>query len=589
MIGILRNLLPAVLCIIIFLLLKDFNGMPGFFVASTLFSFSLFKKKQKAVNSGNNADKDKPSFKAPVVDLADVLDTKEVQLIMDDFYALTGIGIAIIDMSGRVLVETGWQEICTEFHRRNPETRRYCIESDTQLTKGVNPHSYKLYKCKNGMWDVATPIMLGDRQIGNIFTGQFFFDDEKIDYNFFKNQAEKYGFNQDSYLAALSRVPKFSRKTIERAMSFYTKVASVISHISYSNLKLSYVSFHDELTLLYNRRYLKEEMNRYDSPRQLPISIIICDINGLKLINDAYGPEKGNALLKKTAEILRDCCRREDAIARWEKESTIARWGSDEFVIFLPQTPEKYAEKICARIAEASKKVHIDGLIPLSVSLGSATKKSNNISNMRLLNKAEDNMHKHKLSESRSARSAVLSALMKTLGEKSYETEEHARRLQKMALKVGKKRGLNQSECDRLAVLVSLHDIGKITISGDILTKPDSLNESEMAEIKKHPETGARIASLTEEFSHVAKDILSHHERWDGKGYPLGLKGKEIPVLARIASVVDAYDVMTSQRSYKKSMTSGEAIKELKEGAGTQFDPEIVEIFIALANEGKVK
>ena len=130
-----------------------------------------------------------------------------------------------------------------------------------------------------------------------------------------------------------------------------------------------------------------------------------------------------------------------------------------------------------------------------------------------------------------------------------------------------------------------MHDIGEINISAEILTKKGPLTAEEWDIIKKHPETGYRIVRATEEFSHVAEDILSHHERWDGSGYPQGLKGKEIPLLARITAIVDAYEVMTSGRPYKKAMPREEIIAELKRWTGRQFDPELADVFLTILKE----
>jgi HD-GYP domain-containing protein (c-di-GMP phosphodiesterase class II) len=151
-----------------------------------------------------------------------------------------------------------------------------------------------------------------------------------------------------------------------------------------------------------------------------------------------------------------------------------------------------------------------------------------------------------------------------------------------IAHRIGKKIGLAQTELNKLDVLISYHDIGEITISEDILTRKDLLTEEEWEIIKKHPETGFRIARATEGIAQVAEYILSHHERWDGTGYPQGLKEKEIPLLARITAIADAYEVMSSGRSYKKAMSKSDVIAELKRCAGLQFDPELIETFLLI-------
>lgn len=339
---------------------------------------------------------------------------------------------------------------------------------------------------------------------------------------------------------------------------------------------MRHMSFHDQLTGLYNRAYLDQETIRIDTMDQLPISIIMSDLNGLKLVNDTYGHATGDEVLKCVARILSDECR---------EKGIIARWGGDEFVILLPQTSEKEALSICRRVAMKIEEAEVED-VPVSIALGVASKERRDKKIEDILREAEDNMYKQKLTESRSNKSDVLKALLKTLGEKSFETETHARRMQKVAQRIGEKLGLSDVDLNRLHLLITLHDIGKINISEEILTKKGPLTVEEWKVIRKHPEIGYRIARATDDFAHVAEDILSHHERWDGTGYPRGLKGKEIPLLARIATIADAYEVMSNGRPYKKALHENEIIAEFKRCAGTQFDPELIEKFLIVLGEG---
>ncbi len=359
----------------------------------------------------------------------------------------------------------------------------------------------------------------------------------------------------------------------ENQVTLLKVVAELISHALtkyYADKKIRHLSFHDQLTDLYNRTYLEEEMHRLDTKRQLPISIIMADVNGLKLVNDTYGHSIGDEMLKNAAENLKASCREEDIIARW---------GGDEFIILLPRTTKKEALAICKRISNNCCKSYVED-VPISMATGVASKDNKEKNLAKLLKEAEDHMYRHKLIESRSVRNAVLNSLLKTLEEKSYETQTHTRRMQKVALKIGKKRDLPDSELSRLSLLITLHDIGKINIPEELLTKKNALTQEEWKIMKKHPETGYRIARATDEFAHVAEDILAHHENWDGTGYPQGLKGKEIPILARITAIADAYEVMTNGRPYKKAMSQEEVVAEIKRCAGTQFDPELVDIFL---------
>ncbi len=181
----------------------------------------------------------KPSGDIGVLDLSDIIDTETIQSMMEDFYNTTGMLTAILDMEGNILVGVGWQDICTKFHRANPESRKHCLESDLHLSRGIRPGEFKAYQCKNHLWDMASPLMVGGKQLGNIYFGQFFLAEEEVDRELFRSQAREYGFDEGEYLAALDRVPRFDRETVHTAMSFYTKLAGIISQLSYRNLQLA--------------------------------------------------------------------------------------------------------------------------------------------------------------------------------------------------------------------------------------------------------------------------------------------------------------------------------------------------------------
>ncbi|MBU4564346.1 MAG: PocR ligand-binding domain-containing protein [Desulfarculus sp.] len=189
---------------------------------------------QEPLGSGARADFDIPD----AGDLTSILNVAEVQSIMDDFYHLTGMATAILDLKGNVLEQTGWQDICTKFHRKHPQTSQSCTESDLFISKHIKPGEYVEYKCKNGLWDVVTPLYIGNTHLGNIYTGQFFYDDEKVDEAVFEKQAEMYGFDKKAYLDAFSRIPRYSRKDIHHLMSFLVKFAAYLSKISLSNVQL---------------------------------------------------------------------------------------------------------------------------------------------------------------------------------------------------------------------------------------------------------------------------------------------------------------------------------------------------------------
>ncbi|NLV51520.1 MAG: diguanylate cyclase, partial [Clostridiales bacterium] len=336
--------------------------------------------------------------------------------------------------------------------------------------------------------------------------------------------------------------------------------------------EIRYISFHDTLTNLYNRVFFEEEMRRLDVKRQHPITIIMGDCNGLKITNDVFGHYEGDRLLVRTAEILLKSTRKEDVVARW---------GGDEFVIILPKTDEKTASQIRERILETCENTDMHPVKP-SLALGSATKADDSVTMDTLLKEAEERMYRHKLLESKSARNSIISSFEKMLYERNYETEEHAKRMQDMAHSFGLYVGLSDDELDNFCLLAALHDIGKIGIPDHILLKPGELSSDEWAQMKKHSEKGFSIANSTGELNNIADLILYHHERWDGTGYPQGLRGEEIPRLARMLSVIDAYDVITHARPYKEPLNKSDALLEIEHCASTQFDPALVKSFVML-------
>ncbi|WP_419661563.1 two component system sensor histidine kinase, hybrid [Desulfosarcina variabilis str. Montpellier] len=214
------------------------------------------------------------SFDSAKIDLQSLIDVGKIQSIMDDFYALTGMVTAILDLKGQVLESTGWQDICTKFHRANPETARNCTDSDLFLASHLKPGECVDYKCKNGLWDVVTPLYIGGRHMGNIYSGQFFYDDEQIDESFFAKRADLHGFDKDAYLQALARVPRYSRKTIRHLMDFLIKFTAYVSEVSLSNSQYA-----QEIR---ERKRVEQERERLMTAiSQVGESIIVTDADGI--------------------------------------------------------------------------------------------------------------------------------------------------------------------------------------------------------------------------------------------------------------------------------------------------------------------
>ena len=328
----------------------------------------------------------------------------------------------------------------------------------------------------------------------------------------------------------------------------------------------------DKLTDLYNRAYFEVMLPKMDIEENYPLSFIIGDVNGLKITNDIFGHFEGDTILKEIANLLKGVCRKDDVIARW---------GGDEYVILLPKTNEKRAEAIIHAVKQKCRETR-GTKIQLSISMGCATKKNSAGDMQAVMKKAEERMYRNKLLERTYFRNTFIAMMRELLHKNCQEPEDHIDRLDSLSSVLGNAMGLSENELEELKLLAMLHDIGKVAISPEILNKPGRLNKDEWSEVRKHSEAGYRIAQASPELSRIAGFILFHHERWDGTGYPMGKKGNEIPLLSRIITVIDAYDVMTHERVYKKAMSHEDAMEELKRGSGTQFDPEIVGIFLKL-------
>nr|WP_320023990.1 diguanylate cyclase [uncultured Acetobacterium sp.] len=340
---------------------------------------------------------------------------------------------------------------------------------------------------------------------------------------------------------------------------------------------IEYLSFHDALTGLYNRRFLEEELLRLDTVRNLPISIIMGDVNGLKLTNDIFGHAHGDIFLKKIAEVMKRICRSDDIIARW---------GGDEFVILLPQTTSQQASQIMNRIKIEFAR---DGIkvIKGNISLGCDVKTSIDQSIMACLESAEEKMYAAKILERDDFKSTTLDSIITTLQSDSPREEEHALRVSQWCHDLGVSMELPHVKIRRLKLAGYFHDIGKIVLDKELLDQASPFSEEEWTEIKKHPIMGYRILNAFDDTMSLADAVLHHHERWDGTGYPKGLKGQEIPFLARVVAVANCYDRLSQNSEQHTSafdqnpQNQKKSLMDLKKLEG-QLDPEITREFIKM-------
>ncbi len=365
----------------------------------------------------------------------------------------------------------------------------------------------------------------------------------------------------------------YTEKDIKLMEFVSSQVATAIERKS-SEERIKHLSFHDSLTGLYNRAYFEEELERYNFPRYYPLSIVMIDINGLKVINDTFGHYQGDKLLQHFAQLLASVSRKGDVIARI---------GGDEFALLLPSTTPEQVHKFCERIKKTCEE---DTIKPIylrpSISLGKATQEGEYQDIGTLLKEADNKMYQDKLFSAKSREKYLLDSFCMILAERDPHAGDHAQRLQELALSLGKRIALSEYQLNNLKLLALLHDIGKIGIPDSILFKTYDLTPSEWKKMKEHPKIGYRMAKNIPDFTPIAREILYHHENWDGSGYPEGLKGEKIPLLSRIITIADAYDVMQSRRPYKGKISKAKALQEIKRCTGTQFDPQLVEIFLKI-------
>lgn len=351
-------------------------------------------------------------------------------------------------------------------------------------------------------------------------------------------------------------------------------IYSDISDRKQTENELKFISMHDKLTGVYNRAFFEAKLNRLEARQEYPVTIMSVDVDGLKLINDTMGHDHGDNLLIACTKIIQQSMRSTDILSRV---------GGDEFIVILPGTDEKTGEQVVKRMQEAADNYNLNHPeLPISISIGMATAVDAGKSLKEVFKAADDLMYNSKLHKGASAKSHIINTLMTTLGERDYITEGHGRRLSDLSIEMGVRIGLSLSQLDNLALLSQVHDLGKVGIPDHILNKNGPLTEEEWEIMRKHSEKGYRIAISSSDLAGVADLILKHHERWDGTGYPLGLNGRDIPIECRIISIVDAYDAMTSDRPYSKARSIEACLEEIQRCSGTQFDPELVDMFMAI-------
>lgn len=341
--------------------------------------------------------------------------------------------------------------------------------------------------------------------------------------------------------------------------------------------RLEYVSLHDALTGLYNRHYFEQALQQLQDPCYAPVGIIVCDVDGLKVINDSLGHDNGDLLLKAVASLLSKTL---------TTPNIVARIGGDEFAVILPNTTKPGVEFLVGVIGNSITDYNTSHPeFPIYLSAGCAVSTTTLPNIMDVFKEADNNMYREKLQRNNSVHGSLVQALTKALEARDFITQGHAERMQNIVERLARKLGISEYGIGQLKLFTQFHDIGKISISDLILFKAGPLTQDERLEMQRHSELGFRIAQSIPEIHHIADFILKHHEWWNGQGYPLGLKGEEIPLECRIVALADAYDAMTNNRPYRKALTKEQAVAELLTFKNIQFDPVLVDLFIEALDE----
>ncbi|MGL5414095.1 MAG: HD domain-containing phosphohydrolase [Clostridium sp.] len=341
--------------------------------------------------------------------------------------------------------------------------------------------------------------------------------------------------------------------------------------------ELRELGYKDKLTNLYNRNKYIEDVEEISKEEIGNIGIVISDIDGLKFINDSLGHDFGDDVIRKFAKILK----------KYDKENMcVYRFGGDEFIIFIKNSGKEELMEVSEEIKSKLSTANEDGEEKyISASIGISYGESRRIN--ELLREADANMYREKVKNNRRVIDEIIKGFEKALETKDYGMLNHGTRMAKYALLIAEKLDLSVSRKEKLKLLCKFHDIGKIAIENNILFKPAKLTLEEFNIVKQHSEIGYRIARNSSLLETISEFILKHHERFDGKGYPLGIKGEEIPLECRIVALVDTFDVIMNERPYKKAATLDVAIEEIKRCMGTQFDPKIAQIFIEILETEK--
>ncbi len=499
------------------------------------------------------------------LNLSDLIDQEALQTMMEQLYELTRLPSAVGDLEANILVAVGWQDICLNYHRVNPGTLANCHESDVVLAGNVPAGEFREYRCKNHLWDVVTPIYVGERHFGNIYLGQFTYDDEVIDYELFRSQARRYGFDETDYIAALDRVPRVSRKAVVAAIGVCSQLAQMISSLGYGKVQLSR-SLAQKSAALAKYRTIAENISDVVwilDPLTLRFLYISPSVEKLR----GYTPE----------EILAEPL---DASATPEVSEFLRRINAErtEDLLSGREPPGRtYVEEVEQPCKDGSM-VWTEIVTSYHLNEDTGAPEVHGVTrDISARKQAEEAL--------RESLTSTIDVIGNVSEMRDPYTAGHQRRVAELAVAIEREMGMSPNEIADIRTAGLMHDVGKMSVPAEILAKPTKLTPIEFDLIKAHSEAGYEIISSAHMPGQIAELVLQHHERCDGSGYPSGLLGDALLEGAKVLAVADVAEAMMSHRPYRAGLGVDVALAEIERGAGRQYDPQVAEACVRVFRE----
>lgn len=628
-----------------------------------------------------------------------IVDVDAIRDLVEDFHDLTGHVMSLVDLDDRFLARVGWHDACISYHRANPESCELCRQSDVDMVGDIGRGEVRAYRCKNGLWHVFTPLVIGERRVGNIFTSQFFFDDEDVDLEWFAKRADRFGWDREAYLAAIAALPRYSHATVDALMRFYARLAEQIAMLGLTNLQLAETMAARERAL---EARVRSEAFLSTMFTNMPMPLAVVDEAGtIEYLNDeftrvlGYTADDVHTIEEMHLKVHPDATYRAVASARWGESVTAAlqrdgriepheyqfvckngdtrdvvisgalvdgkrlvlinditerkrteealRHSEAKFAIAYRTSPDAVnvnrlsdgmyldinegfttltgftAEDVKGRTSaeidiwadpadrrRLVKSLTANGLVTnleaqfrrkdgtLTTALMSArilemdgeTCILSVTRDISLRKQAEAEVHASKAAMERMVLD-VAETMGRVVEARDPYTQGHQQRVATLAKNIALRMGLPREVIDEVEMAGLLHDVGKLRIPTEILTKPGILSDIEFALVKDHPAQGCEILQAIDFPWAVADVAMQHHERMDGSGYPAGLAGDEILLAARIMAVADVVEAMASHRPYRPALGVDAAIEEIVAHPGL-YDPAVVEACVSLHREGKL-